>query len=49
MPEAVRQQIPELADDPNAAVAAPVAEAAELDFSGDVAPSRPTVSAFAPG
>ena len=49
MPEAVRQQLPELADDPNAAVAAPVAEAAELDFSGDVAPSRPTVSAFAPG
>lgn len=49
MPDAVRQQIPELADDPKAAPAAPAAKAAELDFSGDVAPSRPTANAFAPG
>lgn len=49
MPDAVRQQIPELADDPKAAVAASAAKAAELDFSGDVAPSRPAANGFAPG
>ena len=49
IPDAVRQQIPELADDPKAAVAASAAKAAELDFSGDVAPSRPTANGFAPG
>ncbi|MEZ5801856.1 MAG: hypothetical protein R3E51_00065 [Rhizobiaceae bacterium] len=49
MPDAVRQQIPELADDLKAAVAASAAKAAELDFSGDVAPSRPAANGFAPG
>lgn len=49
MPDAVRQQIPELADNPKAAVAASAAKAAELDFSGDVAPSRPAANGFAPG
>lgn len=49
MPDAVRQQIPELADQQNPAAAAPTAKAAELDFSGDVAPSRPTANVFAPG
>lgn len=49
LPDAMRQQIPELADDPKAAVAAPAAKAAELDFSGDVAPSRPATNVFAPG
>lgn len=49
MPDAVRQQIPELADDPNVALAEPAAKAAELDFSGDAVPSRPAVNTFAPG
>ncbi len=48
MPDAVRQQIPELADERKPAAAPPAAEAAELDFSDDSTPTRVMAKAFAP-
>lgn len=49
MPDAVRQQIPELADAQKPAAETSAGKAAELDISGDVAPARPTASSLAPG
>jgi DNA-directed RNA polymerase beta' subunit len=49
MPEAMQAQFPELTGDQKLAASEQTAKAAELDFSGDVAPSRPTANVFAPG